>query len=409
MLTPRSATGSIAKSELAPGRRDPACNAPVEKLTVHLPPAFVKDLLIDPSTRNVTDIGHEVVAVGSRSQGKAEKFCTDNGIASAKAYGSYETLVRDPNVDIIYVSSPHSEHFPNTMLCLDANKHVLCEKAFTVNAAQATLLCETAESKGLFLMEAQWTRFFPLSTAVRAACARGELGKIWRVSADCSFGSEVETAFPDEHRMVNPALAGGCLLDLGLYACLWNFQILYHLASPPVEPTVASSCIRYPPTGVDQLTDILLGFPSASGVARSNFRVAANPDGHFSAGPAIKIEGSHGTILVPGPAYRPTSWTKVGRFPGAGGEAGDACKAPGPLVEVHEEEIPGGGHGMFWEADECARCVRDGKLESEVMPHEESVAMMRVFDRVREAQGLKYPDNIESTTWNRARWMPMIL
>lgn len=129
------------------------------------------------------------------------------------AYSNYEDLVADPNVDVVYVATPHSHHYQNVMLALNAGKNVLCEKAFTVNAAQTKILCDTAREKGLFLMEAVWTRYFPLSVQVREVIRSGEIGEVLRTVADTSFGGDVEEKWGTTHRMVNPDLAGGALLD----------------------------------------------------------------------------------------------------------------------------------------------------------------------------------------------------
>lgn len=171
--------------------------------------------MIDPSTRQVNDIKHTVVAAASSSSvDRAKKFLEDCKCPSgAAAYGSYKELVADKNVDIIYVATPHSHHYQNAMLCLEAGKNVLCEKAFTVNAAQAKKLVETAKAKNLFLMEAVWTRYFPLSKEIRKYIEDGKLGAVHRVIADLSFGEDVENAWGTEHRMVNMDLAGGALLD----------------------------------------------------------------------------------------------------------------------------------------------------------------------------------------------------
>ena len=176
---------------------------------------FVTDLLIDPSTRDVSDVKHTIVAVASStSADRAAKFIEENKCPrTVKAYGSYAELVHDRDVDIVYVATPHSHHFQNVMLCLEAGKHVLCEKAFTVNAAQARKLVETARKKNLFLMEAVWTRYFPLSIGIRKLIADGEIGAVHRVTADLSVGANVEEEWGVEHRMVKMDLAGGCLLD----------------------------------------------------------------------------------------------------------------------------------------------------------------------------------------------------
>ena len=178
---------------------------------------FTKDLVLDPSTRQVSDVKHTVAAAASSSSvSRAKQFLETCKCPSAKAYGSYEELVKDPDIDIIYVATPHSHHYQNTMLCLLNGKHVLCEKAFTVNAAQAKKLVETAKEKNLFLMEAVWTRFFPLSLQIRKMIEDGKLGSVHRVIADLSFGQDVENTWGADgakHRMVNMDLAGGALLD----------------------------------------------------------------------------------------------------------------------------------------------------------------------------------------------------
>ena len=121
--------------------------------------------------------------------------------------------MKDENVDIVYVATPHSHHYQNTMLCLEAGKHVLCEKAFTTNAVQAKKLIETAKAKSLFLMEAVWTRFFPLSFEIRKIITEGGLGGVHRVIVDNSFGDNMEEKYGTKDRMINMDLAGGALLD----------------------------------------------------------------------------------------------------------------------------------------------------------------------------------------------------
>ncbi|KAL1869281.1 hypothetical protein Plec18167_007947 [Paecilomyces lecythidis] len=367
---------------------------------------FTKDLLIDSSIRDASDIEHTVAAVASSSsKSRAEKFISDLNIPSpVSAYGSYEELVSDPNVDIVYVATPHSHHFQNTMLALNAGKHVLCEKAFTVNAAQAKILCETAKQKGLFLMEAVWTRFFPLSVQIREIIKQGGIGEVLRVIADNSFGDDVESKWGTKHRMVNKDLAGGALLDLGIYSLTWVFQTLYHTLSreqrkPPSK--ISAHLTPYHLTGADEATTILLSFPTTTpsngpapgqsqAVAMTHLRVATDPDEKNSARPAIRIQGTKGEIQVDGPAFRPETYRVIPKKP----ENGDAL----PVREI-QCSFPGNGKGMYWEADEVARCVRDKKLESEGMPWEESIVIMEVMDEVRKQGGLTYPEKIESTVY----------
>lgn len=342
-------------------------------------------------------------AASSSSASRAQKFLEEvKAPSSAKAYGSYAELVADPDIDIIYVATPHSHHFQNAMLCLEAGKNVLCEKAFTVNAAQAKKLIETAKAKKLFLMEAVWTRYFPLSIKIREMITSGVIGKVHRVSADLSFGNAKEDGtltFPNENRMVNPDLAGGALLDLGIYSLTWVFQILYHCQTqaPKEKPKVLAAIDKYT-TGADETTSILLQWPGqkSMGIATTSLRVATTPDGEGSsaAGPACRIQGTKGEIQVIGPLYRPTEYRVIK----IGGKKGE--------VEVVHCEIPkdkerdNWGHGMYWEADEAARCLRDGKLESEGLGWEESTVIMEVMDEVRRQGDLVYPELIETDVFD---------
>ncbi|RDW83493.1 putative dimeric dihydrodiol dehydrogenase [Coleophoma crateriformis] len=374
---------------------------------------FVKDLLGDPLVRNVTDVRHEVVAVASSSSiDRATKFIGDHGVPStAKAYGSYEELVNDPNVDIVYVATPHSHHYQNAMLALRAGKPVLVEKAFTTNAQQAKALMATAKEKNLFLMEAIWTRYIPISKMVQDIVTEGTIGEVQRVFADMSFGEDIEKRWGTKKREVNLDLAGGALLDLGVYALTWVFQILYHLQPEPRQaPTVLSTVTKYELTGADEQTSILLTFPTCPaskgstrrnpthGIATCGMRASSDPDGKGSTGAQIKIQGTKGEIQVFGPPFRPTRFRLIPKLETTSGEP------VGRLTEVEDVEIvipgPGlekGGHGMFWEADEAARCLRDGKLESSAMDWEEVVAVMEVMDKVREQNGIVYPQAIETT------------
>ena len=204
------------------------------------------------------------------------------------------------------------------MLALNANKHVLCEKAFTVNAAQAKILCETAQKKKLFLMEAVWTRYFPLSIKIRSMIENGEIGTLHRVIADNSFGEDIEKHWGTKHRMVNPDLAGGALLDLGIYSLTWLFQTMYLTQQAPQTPKVLGSITKYAATGADESTNMIVTFPrkaeeggDAQGIALTNLRVATDPDQKASAGPGIKIQGSKAEIQIFGPAFRPTGFQVI--------------------------------------------------------------------------------------------------
>ena len=365
---------------------------------------MTRDLLIDPKTRGVDDIVHVITAAASSSsKDSATQFVRDcvapfqDQEVSCSAYGSYEELVKDPNVDIIYVGSPHSHHYQNCMLALQKGKPTLCEKPMTVNAAQAKALTEEAKKRNLFFMEATWTRFFPLSIAVRKRIKNGDIGEVLRVSADLSTG-EAPEIYDEGYRNVNKDLAGGALLDLGAYSLLWLFQTVYHTMpkdkrKPP--KLVGTAMTPEPRTGADESTTMLLDFPvstptgsrSTHGIATTAMRVHFDPGRDSeSASPAVRIQGDKGEIQVFGPIYRPARVRIVYT---------DTSKP----IEIHAFDFPGGTHGMSWEGDEAARCLLAGKLESEGIPWEESIAIMEVMDEARRQGDLKYPEVIETTEY----------
>jgi predicted dehydrogenase len=289
------------------------------------------------------------------------------------------------------------------MLALTAGKHVLCEKAFTVNAKQAQKLIDTAKEKNLFLMEAVWTRYFPLSIKVRELVKSGAIGKIHRVTCDLSLAMAEDDGslkFPPENRMVNLDLAGGALLDLGIYSLTWVFQILYHCQAQEKKekPTVVAAIEKYEKTGADESTSMLLQFKGqkSMGVATTSLRVSTTPDGEGSpaAGPACRIQGSKGEIQVIGPLYRPERYRVVM----VGGERGVVEEVHCPIPK--DKERGNWGHGMFWEADEAARCLRDGKKESDGLSWEESLVIMETMDEVRRQGDLVYPELIETDVYD---------
>ncbi|KAK0386568.1 hypothetical protein NLU13_6403 [Sarocladium strictum] len=365
--------------------------------------SFCQDILKDPSVRDTTGVAHRIVAVASStSASRAADFIKSiDGPSDAKAYGSYPELVADPDVEIIYIATPHGHHFQNAMLALEAGKHVLCEKALTVTASQTKKLVETAKAKNLFFMEAVWTRFFPLSIKIRELVTEGAIGRVYRTFADLSFTNVADNgklgfndgsgnlSTDDSHRMVNPDLAGGALLDLGVYSLTWVFQTLYHTQpeSEKEKPQVVSAVTKYS-TGVDETTSIICSFPKhgSQGIATTSLRVASDPDDKHTAGPAIRIQGTKGEIQLVGHAFRPTGYRVI-------------LKSKPGEVEVVDCPIAG-GRGMGWEADECARCLKDGLKESKTMPLEESIVIMEVMDEVLKQGGVKYPELISTDVYD---------
>lgn len=361
---------------------------------------FAKDLLLDPSTRGTTDIKHVVTGVASSSSvDSAKRFYND--IVSPRqpsdivcsTYGSYEELVKDGAVDIVYISSPHSHHYQNCMTALHNGKAVLCEKPVTVNAKQARKLHEVAKLKGVFFMEAVWTRFFPLSVAVRQLIQDGEIGDLVRVFVNNSTGTDVET-LDKSHRYLSKSLAGGALLDIGVYPLTWLYQTLYHTQDPKLRspPSALSSLVEFhEPSQTDQMTSVIMRFemPSnatvkiAHGIATTSMIL---PDVDAQGGPTVHIYGLKGEIQVWGPAHRAQS-IKVIPKPGQG--------------EAYERSfpIPAEGHGMFWEADEAARCWLAGKLESPSITWDESALVMATVDEIRRQAKIVFSDEIETLDW----------
>ncbi len=291
-----------------------------------------------------TDSG-EIVAVGSRSQAGADRFAERHGIG--RRHATYEALAGDPDIDAIYVATPHSFHHENALMALEAGKHVLVEKAFTMNAAQAADLVDTARARGRFLMEAMWTRFLPHVVEIRRLLAEGALGRVVTVMAD--HGQWF--AFDPSSRLFAPELGGGALLDLGVYPVSFASMVLG-------TPNRIEAIIEPAPTGVDSQVSILLRHDGGAQAVLNCTSAAASPT-------RASIVGSDGRIDVDGPFYANVGFTFTPRQ-GA------------PTRFEAAERV----HGLYYEAAEVARCVAEGLLESPAMPLDESVEIMRTMDTV---------------------------
>lgn len=335
---------------------------------------MTRDLLIDPKTRGVKDLVHHVTAAASSSSKQsAESFVKScvtpfQDSVPCRAYGSYEELVKDKDVDIIYVGTPHSHHFQNCMLAFEHNKPVLCEKPLTVNAEQSKVLKQEAEKRGLFLMEAAWTRFFPLSISVREKIEQGAIGEVLRISADLSTG-EAPEIYDEGHRNVNMELAGGALLDLGVYSLMWIYQAARQTLPKDKRQqakVVGSVVTPEPRTGADESTTILLDFPVSTPSGSKNIHAVATTAMriHFDHGrdsessvPAVRIQGDKGEIQVFGPIYRPQRYRIL---------YADKSRP----IEVHAFDFPGGMHGMSWEGEwpvSAPSCVKLANVPLQAM------------------------------------------
>ncbi|KAF7325609.1 NAD(P)-binding protein [Mycena kentingensis (nom. inval.)] len=342
---------------------------------------FVQDLLIDPKTRNVDDVAHKVVAVGSRSIDTAKAFIDKYapGDSSIKAYASYAEVYADPDVDVIYVATPHTYHYENSLDAIKAKKHVLCEKPVTSNLAELKALLAAAKEHGVFFMEAMWTRFQPCPLAVMKVLESGELGAPVTVQADFSIDFDIEN-LPKTHRILDPALGGGAILDLGPYPLVWAIMALYENAANgnTFPSTISGSIVKTPLTNVDANTSFTLNFPKifAQAVLSCNINTTMQ-------NPAATIRCKKGVIHVAAPPYCPKSY-KVEYF-----------GADGKVEREEEKKFDYVGLGMHWEADEVARCVRDKKMESAAWGHDKSVLCMTVFDEVRKQGGYELPPGVE--------------
>lgn len=292
-------------------------------------------------------------AVASRSLEKAEEFAAKWNFK--KAYGSYEELVEDPEVELIYVATPHSHHFAHAKLCVEHDKPVLVEKAFTANAKQASELIHLAEEKKVFLTEAIWTRYLPAADMIRKLLADGAIGEPQSLTAEFSI------PLTHKQRMYDPALAGGALLDLGMYTL--TFASMY-FGDEIVK--VETECEKYE-TGVDG-TD-LIHYTYADG-KEAHLRTS------FVTGPVNEgtICGTEGSLRV----ENLNNYSAIQRYD----KEGNPCE---------NVAIPPQINGYEYEVLACIRALEAGKTECEEMPHAETLEIMKRMDELRAAWGVVFP------------------
>ncbi|MCA0296588.1 MAG: Gfo/Idh/MocA family oxidoreductase [Actinobacteria bacterium] len=307
--------------------------------------------------RNATR--QQVVAVGSRTMERARAFADEFGVPAA--YGSYDALVNDPHVDVVYIASPHSEHLPQALLAIEAGKHVLVEKPFTRNAREARKLVAAARKHNVALMEAMWARFLPHTDVVRQLLADGALGTIEVLMAD--HGQYLpRNRVP---RLYDPALAGGSLLDLGIYPVSFASFVLGQPGAVLASGLLTS-------TGVDEQVSALFSrypdHPQAQALVSCTM-AAKTPT-------TASISGSHARIELDGEFYAPTRVRLV---------------SPSGLSIATEQPFLTGHHGLAFEAAHFAQLVADGFTESPQLPLDETVAIMEVLDEIRSQVRVRYP------------------
>jgi predicted dehydrogenase len=308
--------------------------------------AFAEDLrLLDDA---------ELVAVGSRSQQAADRFADTHG--AARRHVGYDALAADSEVDAIYVAVPHTGHEAVTLTALAAGKAVLCEKPFAINAAQAERMIAAARAAGAFLMEAMWVRFLPHQVGLRELISAGRIGEIRSLIVD---RGEVLSSDP-AHRVLDPALGGGALLDLGIYPV--SFASMF-LGTPDRVAAFATQAV----TGVDAQTSAVFGYGSGAQALVTTALDARTAN-------TASITGTKGRIDI-------VDWAD-GRLP---------AKLTMLDGTTQNLEFPREGKGLRFQAAEVGRCLRAGEMESPVMPLDETLSIMRTLDLIREQIGLRYP------------------
>jgi len=297
----------------------------------------------------------ELYAVASRSYDKAAAFAEEFGFR--KVYGSYSELADDPDVDVIYIATPHHLHFENTMMCLKKGKPVLCEKPFTINSKQLEILVKTARENKVFLMEALWTRFLPGIIRTMELIKEGKIGEIKMLNADFGF----KAVYNPESRLYNPFLGGGSLLDIGIYPV---FLSLLLLGYPKEIKAVAIKA----PTGVDESVSISLSYDNGA-LASLHCTFAS-----FTTTDAT-IYGDRGKIQLKSQWFRPT----------------------GIVLNMHNESpeelsFPVKANGYEYEAAEVMQCLAKGMTESLLLGLDFSLQLMKLLDAIREQCTIVYPD-----------------
>jgi predicted dehydrogenase len=301
----------------------------------------------------------ELQAVSSRSEGSARAFGEQHGFAASyhdcPSATGYQQLFKDPLVDVVYIATPHAQHFEVARAALDAGKNVLCEKPLTINAREARDLVRLAGERGLFLMEAVWTRFLPATRRALEIIRDGEIGAVHWVQADLGFPA----AYDPADRLWDPAAGGGALLDLAVYPLTWAIAALGFPAG-----LTASGHLNH--DGVDVQNTMTLAYPEGATAQLASSLQAAGPG-------TATLAGSAGWIRTGSPLYNPRRL--------------EICGCDG---RIRIEEFPEDTEGFIHELRETARCIRTGLQESPLMPWTETVQVMQLLDEARQQLGLRY-------------------
>ena len=304
----------------------------------------------------------ELQAVSSRSEDSARAFAEQHGFAlsyhDTPAATGHRQLFADPLVDVVYIATPHAQHFEVARAALDAGKHVLCEKPLTINAREARDLVRLAGERGLFLMEAVWTRFLPATRRALQLIREGEIGAVRWVQADLGFPA----VYDPTDRLWDPAAGGGALLDLAVYPLTWAVAALGFPAALKAKGHLNQD-------GVDVQTTLSLEYPEGAAAQLISSIQAAGPG-------MVTLSGTAGWIRTGAPLYNPRTV--------------EICGRDGTITI---EEFPEDTEGFIHELRETARCIRAGLQESPLMPWTETVQVMQLLDEARQQLGLRYPND----------------
>ncbi|XP_061567213.1 trans-1,2-dihydrobenzene-1,2-diol dehydrogenase-like [Cololabis saira] len=306
---------------------------------------------------------HQVVAVAARKLEDAQKFANKHSIP--RAYGGYQELAADPDIDVVYIGVIHPYHLKTCLLFTNAKKHVLCEKPLAMNTKEVKEMLDSAKRNDVFLMEAVWTRFFPASVEIRRLLARGELGEVKMVR------SEFCVPLMDVPRAVEKELGGGALLDIGIY-CL-QFTCMVFNGEKPESIQATGVCFE---TGVDEAVVVTLKF------SRNRMAVFTCSAGVELPNDAV-IAGTKGIIKVPPHMWCPTSLVVNGKetqFP-----------VPEPSLPLNFVNST----GMRYEAEEVRQCLLKGLKESAVMSHADSLLLAELEDEIRRQVGVVYSQDCQ--------------
>lgn len=292
-------------------------------------------------------------AVASRDLARAEQFAADHGFS--RAYGSYVEMLSDPEVELVYIATPHSHHMEHALLCISYGKHVLCEKAFTLNADQARKVAAAAEEKGVYVAEAIWTRYMPSRRVISDVLAGGVIGTPNTLTANLSY------VINWKDRIMRPELAGGALLDIGIYGI--NFALMtFGWGFDRVE-----TAVRMTDTGVDAMETITLFYPDGR-MAVLTHSIYCRSDRKGI------IHGDKGYMVIEN-INDPQSLKVY--------DLNDRL--------VAEYDFTDQISGYEFEFLEARRCIAEGKPESESMPLSETIRVMEFMDSIRKAWGIRYP------------------